>query len=125
MVAIAIDGSGNLHGVETITDSYFWLDKATGNVLNTVPLPFNADFEQGMAYDPATGLMQMLAFNGDTGQAELWTVDVSNPVAPVFNFVNVLGALFPGGANTLTWAGIDLSPSAVNRVYMPTVLNNG
>jgi hypothetical protein len=124
MVAIAIDSNGNLFGVEHISDAYFHIDPTTGIVLNTVPLPFNPDIEQGLAYDPATGLLVMLAFNGDTGRGELWTVDVSNPAVPVFNFVDELGAFFPGGTNHLTWAGIDLSLAGENRVFLSVVLND-
>ena len=125
MVAIAIDNNGNLFGVEHISDTFFHIDPANGNVINSVPMPFNPDIEQGMAYDPATGLLQILAFNGDTIRGELWTVDVSNPAVPVFNFVDELGAFFPGGTNHLTWAGINLSITGENQVHLPVVLNNG
>lgn len=125
MVAIAIDSNGNLFGIDHITDSYFHIDPTNGNVINSVPLPFNADIEQGLAYDPLTGLLVMLAFNGDTGRGELWTMDVINPAVPVFNFVDALGAFFPGGTNHLTWAGIDLNLAKEHQVHMPVVLNSG
>ncbi len=123
MVAIAVDNNGNLFGVEHITDSFFQIDPATGNVINSVPMPFNPDIEQGLAYDPLTGLLAMLAFNGDTGRGEYWTVDVGNPAVPVFNFVDELGDFLPGGTNHLTWAGIDLGAAGEHQVYMPIVLS--
>lgn len=57
-------------------------------------------------------LLYMLAFNNGTFQAELWTVDTSDPSAPVFAFVGTLGSSVPGGLNQLSWGGTDMCNSA-------------
>jgi hypothetical protein len=100
------------------------IDPFTGITSNVTPLPFDAGPEVGLACDPVTGLLVMPAYNNDTDRGELWTVDISDESAPVFNFVEVLGVSFPGGSNQLTWAGIELPVFESWRyVYMPAVLN--
>jgi hypothetical protein len=110
LIAIAIDGSGNLFGFDLVTDSFVQIDKATGAASNVVPLPFDANFGQGMGYDPSTGLLYILGFNNGTFQGELWTADTTNPAAPIFNFVGVLGSAVPGGLNQLSWGGTEIGP---------------
>lgn len=104
-IAISFDGAGNLFGYDIDNNSFMQIDPATGNTSNVVPLPFDANFGQGMLYDPATDLLYMLAFNSGTFQAEFWTVDTSDPSVPVFSFIEVLGSSVPGGLNQLSWGG--------------------
>jgi hypothetical protein len=120
LIAIAIDGSGNMFGYDLVTDSFMQIDKATGATSNAVPLPFDANFGQGMGYDPSTGLLYILGFNNGTFQAELWTVNTFNPAAPIFSFVDLLGSVVPTGLNQLTWGGTEISlPDFCEPVDIP------
>lgn len=105
MIALSFDGAGNLFGYDLLVDTFMQIDPATGNTTNIVPLPFDANFGQGLMYDPASDLLYMLAFNSGAFRAEFWTVDTQDPSAPVFTFIDVLGASVPGGTNQLTWGG--------------------
>lgn len=107
-VALSFDGAGNLFGYDIVSDNFMQIDPATGNTSNVVPLPFDTNFGQGMFFEPSTGLIHMLAFNNGMFQSELWTVNTSNPAAPVFGFVGVLGATYPGGLNQLSWGGTEI-----------------
>jgi hypothetical protein len=107
-IALSFDRAGNLFGYDIINDMFMQIDSATGSTSNMVPLPFDANFGQGMGYDSATGLLYILAFNNGTFQAELWTVDTSDPAMPEFAFIGVLGSSVPGGLNQLPWGGTDI-----------------
>ena len=104
-IAISFDGASNLFGYDMIDDTFMQIDPATGDTSNVVPLPFDANFGQGLMYDPASGLLYMLAFNSGSFQGEFWTVDTVDPSAPAFTFVDVLGSSVPGGLNQLSWGG--------------------
>lgn len=118
-IALAIDGAGNAFGYDIVNDTFMQIDPNTGATSNVVALPFDANFGQGMGYDPATGLLYMLAFNNGAFQAELWTVNTSNPAAPVFSFIGVLGSSVPGGLNQLAWGGTDIGPGGCNPNDIP------
>lgn len=120
-IAIAIDGAGNLFGYDIALDSFMQIDKTTGATSNMVFLPFDANFSQGLGYDPATGLLYILGVNNATLNGEMWTVDTSNPAAPVFSFVGFLGSTVPGGPSQLTWGGTEMD--AGEPTPTPTATN--
>lgn len=106
-IALSFDGNGLAFGYDIVDDTFMTIDPDTGVTSNVVALPYDANFGQGLGYDPATGLLLNTAFNNGTFQAELWTIDTSNPLAPSFIFVDVLGSVDPGGLNQVTWVGTD------------------
>lgn len=108
-IALSFDMAGNAYGYDIVSDQFMTIDPDTGATSNVVALPFDANFGQGMGTDPATGLLIMTAFNNGAFQPEYWSVDVSDPTNPVFNFVGVLGSTDPGGLAQLAWTGTDMS----------------
>ena len=75
-IAIAIDASGLMYGIDIVDDALFAIDKATGNASLIGSIGFNANFGQDADFDQSTGILYYAAFNADTGTSELRTVDV-------------------------------------------------
>lgn len=107
-IGLTFDMAGNAYGYDIVTDQFMTIDPATGLTSNVVALPFDANFGQGIGTDPATGLLIMTAFNNGAFQPEYWSVDVTDPTTPVFNFVGVLGSVVPGGLAQVPWVGTDM-----------------
>jgi hypothetical protein len=105
LIALAIDGAGDLYGYDIIFDVLLSIDKNTaeGTVIGSIG--FDANFGQGMAYDPATDTIYMAAFNNNTFQAELRSVDTSTGNTAL---IGVLGSTTPGGLNQISWLGVDI-----------------
>ncbi|MCB0201627.1 MAG: hypothetical protein KDI03_16300, partial [Anaerolineae bacterium] len=103
-IAISFDGNGDLYGYDIVTDTMMAIDKSNGNTTDLGPLPFDANFGQGMGYDPATDTVYLAAFNNGTFLAELYTYDTG---ANTYAYMGVLGGTVPGGLNQLSWLGFD------------------
>ena len=102
-IALAIDGNGDMFAYDLVDDNFYSIDKTTG-VANLVgPLDFDANFGQGMTYDPNSDQVYMSAFNNATFQAEWRIVDTSNGTTTL---VGVLGASVPGGLTQAGWSAI-------------------
>jgi hypothetical protein len=101
-IAISFDGNGDLYGYDIVTDSMYSINKANGNTTNLGALPFDANFGQGMGYDPATDTVYLTAFNNGTFLAELYTYDTGTNS---YTYMGVLGSVVPGGLNQLSWLG--------------------
>jgi hypothetical protein len=101
VTALAIDGEGQLYGVETRADQLLRIDKRTGAVSIVGPLGFDANFDQGLDVDLATGTMYLTALeegvraqlrrvNPATGQARV--------VAPLTAGVHLGYLALPSGS---------------------------
>jgi hypothetical protein len=102
-IALAIDGNGDMWSYDIVTDQFFSLNKSTGAATPVGPLGFDANFGQGMAWDPVTNQVYMAAFNNTTFQPELRIVNTSTGSS---SLVGVIGATVPGGLRQLGWIGI-------------------
>ena len=60
VTAIAFDSAGTLFGIEPDEDNLVTFDLATGALTVVGALGFDADDEQGMTYDPLSGLFYMV-----------------------------------------------------------------
>ncbi|RFN60117.1 T9SS C-terminal target domain-containing protein [Marixanthomonas ophiurae] len=76
-VALAIDGAGVGYTYDIVDDSLYSVDLATGTATLVGPIGFDANFGQGMAYDPTTDVVYMAAFNGGAFAAEWRSVDTT------------------------------------------------
>ncbi len=76
MIAIAIDDAGVMYGHEILNDVIYTIDKATGVATLLGPTGVNANFAQGMDYDPITGQLYMAWYQGG-GVGGLRTVDTT------------------------------------------------
>ncbi len=76
-IALAIDGTGMGYTYDIVDDSLYSVDLATGATTLVGPIGFDANFGQGMAYDPTTDMVYMAAFNGGAFAAEWRSVDTA------------------------------------------------
>jgi uncharacterized repeat protein (TIGR01451 family) len=102
-IALAIDGAGDMWAYDICIDSFMSIDKATGAGTVIGSIGFDANFGQGMGWDPATGQVYLAAFNSGTFQAELRIADTSTGNTA---FVGVLGSTTPGGLTQLPYLGV-------------------
>lgn len=105
-IGIAIDGSGVLYGYDLVTDMFLTIDKETGAGTEVGSIGFDANFGQGMGWDPETDTLYMAAFNGGTFAAELRVVDRTTGNTAL---VGVLGQTTPGGTCQLGFLAIPIS----------------
>ena len=102
-IAIAINNNGQMYGYDIVNDVMLSINKSTaaGTVLGS--LGFDANFGQGMDFDPITGTLYLAAFNNSTFQAELRT---ANTTTGNTTFIGALGSTTPGGLLQLGWLGL-------------------
>jgi hypothetical protein len=102
-IALAIDGNGDMYSYDIITDSSFSVNKTTGAAASLGSIGFDANFGQGMAWDPQSDQIYMSAFNNTVFAAELRTLDRSNGTTTL---VGAIGSTTPGGTVQFGWMGI-------------------
>lgn len=103
IVALAVDDDGVMYAQDVITDELVAVDKATGLGTAIGSLGFDANFGQGMAFDPVSEQLYLSAFNNFRFQSELRIADRTTGATAV---VGVIGASNPGGLVQLGWLGI-------------------
>ena len=102
-IAIAIDGSGQMYGYDICTDDFWSIDKATAVGTMIGSIGFDANFGQGMDWDPVTDQIYLAAFNSSAFQPEL---RIADRVTGNTSLVGVLGASEPGGLCQVPWLGL-------------------
>jgi len=111
-IALAIDGAGNAWSYDLVDDSFYSVDLTTGAATLVGPIGFNANFGQGMTWDPNTDQIVMTCFNSDSLNGEYRTVDTATGAT---TFVGTLGATTPGGLNQVAWVGFNsIAPPVTN-----------
>ncbi len=106
LIDIAIDGTGQMYGFDIATDNAYKIDKATGGSSIIGSIGFDADCSQGMAWDPATDIIYISAYNA-SGESELRILDrTTGNTTPVGSFAGETdGLAFPGTGPV--WLSID------------------
>lgn len=101
-IDIAIDGSGQMYGYDIITDQSYKIDKTTAVSTLLGSIGFDANWAQGMSWNPDDDIIYLAAFNDWTQSGELRRLDVnSGNTEFVGNFRGEVDALaFPGGGST-------------------------
>jgi hypothetical protein len=94
IISLAIDGNGDMWAHDLVTDNFLSIDKSTGASTVVGTLGFDANYGQGMTWDPETDQLFMAAFNNATFVPELRIVDRSTGGSTL---VGVLGQAVPGG----------------------------
>ncbi|MCK5618862.1 MAG: hypothetical protein KAJ17_05655, partial [Candidatus Krumholzibacteria bacterium] len=102
-IAIAVDDQGDMYGHDIVTDELVRIDMTTGAGTPIGSLGYDANFGQGMAWDPVSGELYLAAFNNATFVGELRIADRTTGATTL---VGVLGGTTPGGTNQLGWMGI-------------------
>jgi subtilisin family serine protease len=103
IIAIAADDMGDMYGHDIVTDELVAIDKTTGAGTVIGSLGFDANFAQGMAFDPVSGELLLAAFNSATFEAQLRVADRTTGATAL---LGVLGGTVPGGTVQLGWMGI-------------------
>jgi len=106
-IDISADNNGQLWGYEILADTWHSIDKTTGVATLIGPIGFDANFAQGMDFDPATNVCYMGAYNNSVGQGELRTVDVTTGATTLVGAfpgqeVTAMGIPGAGGAQWLS-----------------------
>lgn len=90
MISIACDGNGDLWGFN-LDDNLYSINTETGAMTLVGSVGFDANYAQSMAWDPATDMIYMAAYNSTSSSGELRIVDTETGAT------QLIGA-FPGGA---------------------------
>ncbi|MDP8287995.1 MAG: carboxypeptidase regulatory-like domain-containing protein, partial [Candidatus Electryonea clarkiae] len=112
MIAIAVDGNGDMWGHDLGLDEIWTIDKATGTGMSVGSTGFDANYAQSMAWDPLTNIVYLAAFNGTNFYYELRTVDLTTGATALLGGVyykEIVAFSFPGDATT-PW--ITIGPSS-------------
>ena len=73
--AIAVNGQGQMFGVELVSDQVVAIDRTSGNASVLGSLGFDANYAQGLDFDDYTGTLYYAAWNNTLGGAEMYTID--------------------------------------------------
>jgi hypothetical protein len=76
-IDIAASQDGHLYSYDVITDYFYQIDKRTGAATCIGPLGFNANYTQGMDFNPDDSVCYLAAYNYADVRGELRTVDLS------------------------------------------------
>ncbi|MGB0384896.1 MAG: M36 family metallopeptidase [Ardenticatenaceae bacterium] len=111
IIAIAINGSGELYGLDIDNDTLLSIDKATGEGTEIGSIGFDALFSQGMDFDEESGILYLAVLDPLTFMAELRIADTttgnSTPVGPLGTQGPIeMGsmAIATGGMSGSAWA---------------------
>ncbi|MFP4469963.1 MAG: carboxypeptidase regulatory-like domain-containing protein [Bacteroidales bacterium] len=122
IISLACDGNGNLWGFNITDDSFYFINKFTGQKTLMGPVGFDGNFAQSMAWDPKTDKVYMAAFNNTELRGELRLVDRqtgSSMLLGVFpEGAEIAGFGFPAGYSP--WISVSptngmLSPEKVSQ----------
>ncbi len=103
IIAVAVDTDGQMWAHDIVSDQLVSIDKTTGVGTPVGSLGFDANYAQGMAFDPVSDQLYIAAFNNYTFQGELRIADRTTGATAL---VGVLGATSPGGITQLGWLGV-------------------
>lgn len=107
-IALARDGNNNLITGDIDDDITYKIDSSTGVVTPLGTLGYDANFGQGWFFDPASGMIVSLAYNGVIGDSEMRTID------PITGLSTSLGTIQPGTVQQFGWgASYDRDPLAI------------
>ena len=118
-IGLAIDGSGNAYTYDVTDDNFYSIDLGTGAVTLIGSIGFDANFGQGMAWDPGTDTVYMTAFNNGLFDSEWRSVDTATGMTTLINQMDA------GGLTQYAWVSIDGGtvtppPTCTNATYVST-----
>lgn len=98
MIGITCDGSGNLWGHDLNFDLIYSINKTTGVATVVGPTGFDANYAQGMGWDPDLGMVVLTAFNNTTFQAEYRSVNTSTGATTFLGVIGTTGGVTEYGS---------------------------
>jgi subtilisin family serine protease len=106
IIAVAVDDQGDMYAHDIVSDQLVSVDTGTGQGTAVGSLGFDANFGQGMAFDPVSGELYLSAFNNAAFRGELRIADRATGATAL---VGALGATSPGGLVQLGWMAVPTS----------------
>ena len=88
IIDIAIDPkSGNMYGVDIVTDTLVAIDKTTGEASTIGSLGFDANYSEGLDFDDTTGTLYFSGWDNSLSEDIMYTIDtetgVATPISPI------------------------------------------
>ncbi len=93
IIDIAINADGQMYGVDIFADNLVRIDPATGAGTVIGSIGFDADYAQGMDFEPVSGVLYLAAYNATASRGEL---RIANTATGSSSLIGV----FPDGAET-------------------------
>jgi hypothetical protein len=82
IIDIAIDPkSGNMYGVDIVTDTLVAIDKTTGEASTIGSIGFDANYSEGLDFDDTTGTLYFSGWDNNLSEAILYTIDTQTGLA--------------------------------------------
>lgn len=97
-IALAIDGSGIVYAHDITEDAIYTIDKTTGVGTLLGATDFEANFGQGMHYDPNTDMIYLTAFNATSFESELRSMDTATGAT------TLVGGMDTGAGEQFAWS---------------------
>ncbi len=118
-ISLAIDGSGVGYAHEIVDDLLYSINLATGAATVIGATGFDANFGQGMCYDPTTDAVYMSAFNNATFLAEWRSVNTTTGMTTLIGPITTVN----NSAPQVAWSsvGATLDPPACPKPTFLTV----
>jgi hypothetical protein len=121
IIGIAVNASGEMYGVDIISDTLVSINKSTGAATTIGSLGYDANYSQGCDFDEPTGTLYLAAYNNATGTGELRVADLTTGATSFIGYFGGTGmwelnsmAIAAGGACSnpadLTW--LTVNPTA-------------
>ena len=107
-IDLAIDGTGQMYSFDIVTDESYRIDKETGTSTVLGIIGFDANFAQGMGWDPESDIVYLAAYNNSTGSGELRILDRESGNTTLVGLMNgEIDALGFPGTGGRPWLTID------------------
>lgn len=107
IIDIACDNFGTIYAHDIVTDAIYILDKNSAAATLVGATGFDANYAQGMDFDPFTGDLYLAAYNNSSFTAELRHVDLITGFA---TFIGFIGSGFSEEVDALGIGGIGSPP---------------
>ncbi len=123
IISLAIDNSEQLYGLDIISDKLVPINSTTGaGTLLTHGVGYNANYTQGMDFDPDTNILYLATYNQDTERSE-WRIanlDQTDPLSGSTVLIEPLGVEDPWRNENLGWVAIKkgTEPDTDKDIYL-------
>ncbi|MEP7043715.1 MAG: hypothetical protein ABI843_11675 [Dokdonella sp.] len=78
IIDIAVDSTGQMYGVDIVTDTLVAIDKTSGEAQTIGSIGFDANYSEDLDFDDYTGTLYFAAFNAGDGLSEMYTLNTES-----------------------------------------------
>jgi hypothetical protein len=75
IIDIAVDSTGQMYGVDIVTDTLVAIDKTTGEAQTIGSIGFDANYAEDLDFDDYTGILYFAAYDAGTSLSEMYTLN--------------------------------------------------